>query len=250
MRVLRDFVLAPAGVEPPARAQRAPAATAEDAFTRALPATVALLCAPGDARALGVAAAALLARRRRAPCGLACVWTGPEAQRHPEARAPAARAARRLATALGARGLDAVAGGRAVVVALPADPAEAASAAGRACAAAGAAPTILVVAGPRDDAFDTLLAGCDRALVVARPGADEAVGALAVARLGMLVPSAFASVRLSAPARALAAAGVAVTPGLRRVLAAILGADALGNEAAGADALGDDALAREAGRST
>src|SRR6185295_9662649 len=83
---------------------------------------LAVLSAAEDARAVGVAAAGILARRARAACALACVWTAPEAHGHPEARPPAGRASRRLAAALSARGLDAHPCGRAAVVALPPDP--------------------------------------------------------------------------------------------------------------------------------
>ena len=69
---------------------------------------LAVLSAAEDARAVGVAAAGILARRARAACALACVWTAPEPHRHPEARPPAGRASRRLAAALSARGLDAL----------------------------------------------------------------------------------------------------------------------------------------------
>src|SRR6185312_11336734 len=128
-----------------------------------------------DARAVGVAVATLLARRRRAACGLACVWTAAEAAAHPDGRPPAGRAARRLAAALAGRGLAARAYGRAAVVALDADPAAALAGAGRAAAAAGEAPVVLVLGGPRPAAFDAQLAEQDAVLVLTRPGADPAL---------------------------------------------------------------------------
>ena len=231
MRALRDFLLAP----PPARASlrsgpgrlrdlvMAPppneAARRSVAAAPAAPAALGLLCAAEDARALGVAAATLLARRARAGCGLACVWTHPEPERQLEARCPGSRAARRLAAVLHARGLDALACGRAAVVALPAELAEAVAAAVRAGAAAGAAPAVLVLGGPRDRAFDGLLVEQDRVLLITRPGADAALAQLALAGLRSLAaPSVAHAVALGPAARAAAAAGLAVPAAMRRAL--------------------------------
>jgi hypothetical protein len=180
-------------------------------------AALAILCAAEDARAVGIAAAALVARRSRSACAVVSVWTAPEPHRHPEARPPAARAARRLAGALSARGLDALACGRAAVVALPPDPADAATCAGR--AAARAAPSVLVLGGPRPAAFDGLLAAQDRVLVVTRPGAPGAIGALALAGLPAGGPPHRTCVLGAGPVgRALAAGGLAVPGALRRAL--------------------------------
>jgi hypothetical protein len=180
---------------------------------------LAVLCAAEDARAVAVAAAVVLARRRRAACAVACVWTAPEVHRHPDARPPAGRAARRLAAVLSARGLDALACGRVAVIALPSDPAEAVACAGRAGAAAGAAPAVLVLGGPRAAAFDDLLAAQDRVLVVTRPGAADTIAPLALAGLPAGGPphETFA-VALGPLGRALAAGGVAVPSALRRAL--------------------------------
>jgi hypothetical protein len=225
MKALRDFLLTPPGaasleLEPAARLGRRAARSAARPAAAAVPDTVAVLCAAEDARAVGVAAAALLARRARAACGLACVWTGAAVPRRPEMRASAGRAARRLAVALEGRGLAADACGRAVVVALDGDPATALAAAGRAAAAAGDAPLVLVLGGPRPGTFDGLLAEQDRVLVLTRPGADAAMSALALAGLpdGALPHS----VSLGAAGRALAAAGYAVPGALRRALDATL----------------------------
>jgi hypothetical protein len=96
------------------------------------------------------------------------------------------------------------------------------AAAVRAGAAAGSAPVGLAVGGPRDDAFDALLADCDRILVAARGDGDGAVAALAIAGLGPLAARATAeTVALGAAARGLAAAGLAVPAVLRRALAAV-----------------------------
>lgn len=180
---------------------------------------VAILCATEDARAVGVAAAVLLARAARTPTALACLWTAPNPPRHPDARPPATRGARRLAAALAARGLDAVPCGRAATVALPADPSAALAAAGRAAAAAAAAPVVLVLGGPRDAAFDDLLAVQDRLLVVTRPGPGEAIAGLALAGLPDPAPPAGTCALAFGPAgRALAAAGLAVPAPLRAAL--------------------------------
>jgi hypothetical protein len=180
---------------------------------------LATLSAAEDARAVAVAAAGILARRARAACALACVWTAPEGHRHPEARPPAGRASRRLAAALCARGLDALPCGRAAVVALPPDPDEAVAAAGRATAAAGAAPAVLALGGPRAAAFDDLIAAQDRVLVVTRPDGAGAIGALAVAGLPTGgPPHETCAVALGTVARALAAGGLATPAALRRAL--------------------------------
>jgi len=182
---------------------------------------LAVLCAAEDARAVGVAAAGLLARRARTACALACIWTAPEPHRHPDARPPAGRASRRLAAALSARGLDALPCGRAAVVALPPEPAEAVAAAGRAAAAAGAAPAVLVLGGPRAAAFDALIAAQDRVLVVTRPDSADAIGALAVAGLPAAgSPHETCTLALGAVGRALAAGGLATPAALRRALEA------------------------------
>jgi hypothetical protein len=231
MRALRDFLLAPPGVasldlDPPAAGgrlgRRAPAAVRSAA---GVPGAVAVLCAAEDARAVGVAAAALVARRARAACGLACVWTGAEAPRRPEMRASSGRAVRRLAVALVGRGLVADPCGRAVVVTLDGDPAVALAEAGRAAAAAGDAPAVLVLGEPRPAAFDTLLAEQDRLLVLTRPGADAAMATLALAGLpdGAVAEALAHPLAFGAATRALAAAGYAVPGALRRALDAAPG---------------------------
>jgi hypothetical protein len=229
MRALRDFLLAPPGaasLEHPAGGALMGAGRREASGRRSSPAVVAapgavaVLCAAEDAGAAGVAMAALLARRARAGCGLACVWTAPDSYRHPETGAPARRAARRLSATLAARALDARACGRAVVVALEVDPAAALAGAGRAAAAAGDVPVVLVLGGPRPAAFDALLAEQDRLVVLTRPGADAAIGALALA--GLPASGAAGTVALGPGTRALAAAGFAVPAGLRRAFEAAI----------------------------
>jgi hypothetical protein len=168
---------------------------------------------------VAVAAAGILARRARAACALACIWTAPEAHRHPEARPPAGRASRRLAAALCARGLDALPCGRAAVVALPPDPGEAVAAAGHAMAAARAAPAVLALGGPRAAAFDDLIAAQHRVLIVTRPDGAGAIGALAVDGLPAGgPPHETCALALGAVGRALAAGGLATPAALRRAL--------------------------------
>jgi hypothetical protein len=221
VRTLRDFLLAPPGaasLDPPTGARVvAPVAAARSAA--ASPGAVAVLCDAADARAVGVAVATLLARRSRAACAIACVWTAPSRPAHSEARPPAGRAARRLASALAARGLSVRACGRAAVVALDADAEAARTGAGRAAAAAGTAPVVLVLGGPRPAAFDALLAEQDAILVLTRPGADPAMAALAAGGLPESGPArGVRALALGPAARALAAAGLAVPAPVRRAL--------------------------------
>ncbi|HEX2105985.1 MAG TPA: hypothetical protein VHF51_20205, partial [Solirubrobacteraceae bacterium] len=87
--------------------------------------------------------------------------------------------------------------------------------------AAGPAPAVLVLGGARGEAFDPLLAACDLILVLAPAGGDEALATLAVAGLGPLARRAVACTVTFGPAgRALAAAGLGVSPALRRALSA------------------------------
>jgi hypothetical protein len=241
VRALRDFLLAPAGgasagaagrreawgkasARSAASASASASAAAAAAAAAAAPGAVAVLCTAEDARALGVAAAGVVARRARASCALVCVWTTADAHARSDARPPASRAARRLAAALAGRGLDALGCGRAAVVALPADPDEALTAAGRACAAAGVAPAVLVLGGPRPATFDDVLAAQDRLVVVSRPGVDAAIAALARAGLPAGAPPCHAcTVGLGALGRAAAAAGLATPAALRRALDAVDG---------------------------
>jgi hypothetical protein len=183
----------------------------------ALPPGVALLCPPAHARALGMAAALLLARRARARAGLVVVWAEPHVAR-PATAVGAGPAARRLASTLAGRGLEADAAGRLAVVVVPADPVQAAAAAARAIAAGGPAPSVLVL-GRRDPAFDALLGDQDRVLVAASPGADGALHALAVAGLASVAAQIQACrVEPSPLARAIAAWGLWVPATVRRPL--------------------------------
>lgn len=172
--------------------------------------SVAVLCRPGDASALGCAVAIRLARRTRSPVSVAGLWL-PGDPRRAARRAPASRVAARLATSLRARDVAAEETGRVVRARLPVDH-EAAIATAERIYAATDAPVVLVIAGPRTHAIDAMLARQDALLVAAAPaGADpEPVAALAARRLAELGPP----VQTLSPAlppftRALAAAGLA-----------------------------------------
>jgi hypothetical protein len=178
---------------------------------------LAVICAPQDAAILGRAAATELARARRAPCVAVAVWTGCEAPA-PLVTTPASRAARGLAAVLVARGLDARAAGRVVAVVLAAAQGEAAAQAESVFAAAGGAPTVLVLGGPRGEPFDAVLALRPRVLVATRPDADPAVAPLAAAEAAG--PGAVVAACPVAPgtlARALDRAGLGA-PSIRAAL--------------------------------
>lgn len=182
----------------------APLRRAEAVETAAV--TTAILCGPDDARFAGSAVA--LADR-----GAAVVVAWGDGVRPPSTRAPVSRAARRLAESLTSRGHEAVATGRLVHVLVDDLPRHGA----RVAAAAGSARCVAVVAGPRDDAVDAILRLHDRVLV----DADDAVADLALLSLAHADVPASRLVLADAPpaARALAEAGVALTPALRRLLA-------------------------------
>jgi hypothetical protein len=179
-----------------------------------MPASVALLAPAGDAPGVAAALALALARRERAASAVICVWS-PGGARVPW-HAPALPAAARLARALAGRGHAARGAGRLVVVQLAVGCEEAASEALRVTAAAGAAPAVIALAGPRAAAFDALLESQDLVVVAVAPGADPALARLAVAGLRRAVAC---EVPPAHPGRALAAAGVALLPAVRRALA-------------------------------
>lgn len=181
--------------------------------------SIALLAPPADAPALGAGLALVLARHRRAPAALVCRWSpiGPPEGR--SWRVPALPAAARQAAALNARGHDAHATGRLVVVQLMAACEQAAPEACRVIAAAGSAPTVLVLAGPRRAAFDALIREQDLVVAAIPRGADAALGILACAGFER---ARVCEASLGGPARALAAAGIAVLPSWRRALAETL----------------------------
>ena len=182
------------------------AAEVEAAVAR--PASVAVLCRASDAWPIGGALAL------GAGGGAVVVAWGDDVAA-PATRAPAWRAARKLAETLAARGHGASATGRLVHV-LAEDPAEAV----RVAVAADPARCVTVVAGPRDEAIDALLRDQDRVLV----DATEAVADLALTSLAQADVPARRLALADAPsaAKALAAAGVGLTPHLRAAVAEAL----------------------------
>lgn len=208
LRALTEHFVAPAEEGRPSVVRAEPVATA-------IPPGVGLLCPPRQGRTAGSAVGQHLARRRRAPAALVAVWTGDD----PSSAAGGTvlgREARRLVRALGERDLAAHASGRVVVVALPAAPDIAAAAASQAFAVAAALPTVLVLAGPRDERLDALLEQRDLVLV-----ADAGDGLVADAAVQSLQRRGVAARRCALPAptvTAVAARGGGLLPSARRGL--------------------------------
>jgi hypothetical protein len=212
---VRDSALA--AYEDPVHDGEAPEPAWAEVESHAPPGVAVLTAAP-DAAALGAALGLALARLHRAPVVAVCVWSRGQAA-GPALRGPAWPAARRLAAGLASRGHDARAAGRLAVV-WPAGCADdAALEARRVLVAAGAAPTVLALGGPRAAAFDALLADQDLVVVGTRGGADPTLARLAVAGLAGGVRACACEVPAAHPARTLAIAGVALLPSARRALA-------------------------------
>lgn len=193
---------------------------------RAMPASLAVLSSAADGPTAGTA----LALACGAPVAVVALWSdrSPRADSGGAGHSPhagfALRPARRLAERLAGRGLEAAARGRLVVVALPGEPGAARAEAERARAASGEAPFVLVVAGPRPAGFDALLAAADRLVVVPPPGAPAGLESLAVAAAAR-VARATGVLRLpptTPTTRLLAATGLVLPPGLRRLATAAL----------------------------
>lgn len=189
-RLLAWFVApaAPPGERPSLRLVPLPPDPAIPPAAPTSPGGTAAACVVGAGsvpQALGVALAHRLARRRREV--VVCVWApaGHDAVRPRRAD----RRARRLATALAVDGCEAVAAGRAVRVLLPDAPEQAARTAARLADAPGRA-VVTVLAGPRDAAFDTLLAGQRLVLAAMAADAPAALAELATASLGGAAPAA------------------------------------------------------------
>ncbi|MFP5361389.1 MAG: hypothetical protein ACLGI5_01515 [Thermoleophilia bacterium] len=197
---------APAGVPPTRACAVTPPRT---------PACVALLAPAGEAPALASALALALARRDGARTAVVCLWA--PAPVRPLWREPALPAAARLAAALAGRGHRARASGRLALVRLEARCEQAAAEALRVAAAAGSAPTVLALAGPRAAAFDAVLSAQDLVVVAVAPRSDPALARLALAGLERAVACEVPPPHVG---RWLAAAGVALPPSARRALAA------------------------------
>ena len=170
----------------------------------------AAVCGPG-AEPLACALALML--RRRGPA-VVCTWRA-DARR---ASAPATAGTRRLAASMMARGLAVQAVGRLVAVALDDEPSVAVAEAGRVAAAAGDAPVVIALCGPRDAAFDSLLAEQDVAVAAVQDAPDELVR-LGIAALEETSLRAVAAPGLTAASARAAAMGLLVTPTARRALA-------------------------------
>ncbi len=182
------------------------------------PPGVALLAPADEAQPLASALGLALASRRRARVVVICMWTAGSAGR-PWWRAPATPAARRLASAFDARGHDTRTAGRLVLVRLAAGPAEASIEARRATAAAGDAPTVLALGGPRVAEFDELLAEQDLVVVATPSGTDPALSRLALSGLAREAARACAwEIPAAQLGRAAAAAGLVLLPSARRSL--------------------------------
>jgi hypothetical protein len=178
-------------------------------LVRSAPASsVALLCSPVDALAVGAQLALAIARAQAASAALLCLWRAGE-RAVPAWSAPPLRGPRRVVAALAAHGLDAEAGGRLVRLCLPEEP-EAAFAVGTRAAAVSGVPAVAALAGPRTSTLDQLLVTQDLVVVAHRPDADSVLAELACAGLASLrVPVITCAVAPGARGRALAPAGVA-----------------------------------------
>ncbi len=194
---VRDFFVAPGAV---ARPRESPLPVAPPSF--------AVLGERADASA--VAAGLVLAQGGG---GMVCTWPPAGGGRG----APATGAARRLARRLAGRGLDCAARGRLVVVDLPAGADEAVAAARRAAAAADVACAV-VVAGPRDDGVDALLALNDALVLASRDGPDAPLLRLAADGLSRIGPPLVRVTPPSGATRHLALAGLVALPALRASL--------------------------------
>jgi hypothetical protein len=210
LRALVEHFVAPA--QDAVRPAPVPTELAVTAVT-AVPPGVGVLCGPRHAVAAGSAVALRLAQRHRARAAVVAVWP---AERPGVPGAPPAREARRVATALGSRDLATHVAGRVVLTALPGDQHDAAAAAERAFAVAAHLPTVLVLAGPREEPLDALLRARDLVLV-----ADDLGDAVAALALDVLrrqgVPAQPCTVPTALVAAA-AARGAVVLPAARRGL--------------------------------
>ena len=180
-----------------------------------------VLAADVAAVPVGAACAGELRARARAGAALLCVWhptvepadelelpwDGADDDRPPSTPAGATTpAARRLAGRLEARGLEATARGRLAWLRLEPEPSNAATQARR-CLAIAEAPVVIAVAGPRDAAFEPLIAEAGLVLAVLPVGADPALRELVSAGLPSRAGAIVAPLR-SGPPRWAAMAGL------------------------------------------
>lgn len=214
LRALVEHFVTPADDARPA--VPAPGRASEPARTAAAPPAVGVLCGSRHASAGGIAVAHRLARRHVARAALVACWTGWESAPLGSPVVPPSREARRLASALRAHELAADAAGRVVVTALPLEQEIAAAAAARAFAVAAHVPTVLVLAGPRDEPLEELLRARDVVLVADDLG--DAVADLALDALRCCGVAARPCALPTAPFTAAAARGALVLPAARRGL--------------------------------
>jgi hypothetical protein len=184
----------------------------------AAPRTIAVLTRPEDARAVGGAVALAVAGGARP--AVVAVWAAEKPSQ--TLRAPATPAARRLSAALARRGHDAHPTGRLVVVALGGSSTEACAEAARIAAAAGDAPVVSVLAGPRDDRTDVLLRAQDRVVLSAGAGATVLADLVLASLAAADIPARPLAAEIAPAGRALAATGTALGGALRKALEAAL----------------------------
>lgn len=161
--------------------------------------TVAVVGPGGASVALGLSLAARLIRRRRAGSGLVLVRGEPVGSGGTEGWRPAAPRARRRAIALAARGLDIAAVGRVVVVGLEGEPEQAAGLAAS-LKAEEHDIVVTVLCGPRESAFDAVLADQQRIVLSVPAQRPDVLVTLAVEQIALLAPRA--SVVVEVPGRA------------------------------------------------
>lgn len=163
---IAGWFVRPAGERARERDARVAAATEEP-----------VLLTGGDDAGLGVGAALALALARRGVAVVAC-WQVAAAERRRGGLAVGG--ARRLVASLVARGVDATAAGRLVVVSLPTDARDAVMWLRRVESACGDAVCVPVLGGPRVGAWDEVLRERGAAVLY---GVDDAVRELAAAGL-------------------------------------------------------------------
>ncbi len=207
LRAVAEHFVAPAG-----EAAR-PVSGAPIATVSGVPPALGLLCEPRHARAAGRAVGLHLARRRKAQAALVAIWTADGGAATMSGATPLGGETRRLVRALAGRDITAHASGRAVVATLPHEADMAAQVAAQAFAVAASLPTVLVIAGPREEPLDELL--CARDLVLVADGGDDLLADIAVAALQRRGVSAR---RCALPATAVAARGGSLLPSARRGL--------------------------------
>ncbi len=207
LRAVAEHFVAPAD-EAARPAPRAPVAAVSG-----VPPAVGLLCEPRHARAAGRAVGLHLAKRRKAQAALVAVWTVDGGAATMSGATPLGGEARRLVRALAGRDIAAHASGRVVTAALPHDADAAAQVAAQGFAVAASLPTVLVIAGPREQPLDELL--CTRDLVLVVDGGDDLLADTALAALHR---RGVAARRCALPASAVASRGGSLLPSARRGL--------------------------------